>query len=188
MEPEGSLPHSQAPAIYLYLPPQQSSPSPHIPLFKKSTLILSSYLRLGLPSVLFHSSLPTKPQCAPLHSSIRATYPSHLTLLDLMTWIKISVQDVSQSSSLCSLLHSAVTSSFLRPISNRCSVRISTDHIWPEWYFSLVLSVSPRKSITVGHDRFLPRTFHTVLTGTSLFDSNSERCSLDIKKSRWTIS
>ena len=32
MEPEGILPHSQAPAIYPYPEPDQSSPCPHIPL------------------------------------------------------------------------------------------------------------------------------------------------------------
>jgi hypothetical protein len=32
MEPEGSLPHSQAPATYPYPEPAQSSPHTHIPL------------------------------------------------------------------------------------------------------------------------------------------------------------
>jgi len=32
MEPEGSLPHSQVPAICPYVEPARSSPYPHIPL------------------------------------------------------------------------------------------------------------------------------------------------------------
>jgi hypothetical protein len=35
MEPEGSSPHSQAPATYLYPEPAQSSPHTHIPLILK---------------------------------------------------------------------------------------------------------------------------------------------------------
>jgi len=45
MEPEGSLPCSQQPAIGLYSEPDEYSPQPHT-LFR---------LRLGLPSRCFHS-------------------------------------------------------------------------------------------------------------------------------------
>jgi hypothetical protein len=41
MEPEGSLPHSQVPATYLYSEPAQSSPFPHI-LKIHFNIILSS--------------------------------------------------------------------------------------------------------------------------------------------------
>jgi hypothetical protein len=60
MEPDGALPCSQKPATGPYPEPAKSS-SPHRSLVSVTfILMLSSYLRLGLPSSLFTSGLPTK--------------------------------------------------------------------------------------------------------------------------------
>ena len=113
MEPEGSLLHSQMPATYPYPEPYRSSPYPHISLFWRSVLILSFHLRLGLPSGLFPSGFPTKYLYTPLFSPIRATCPTHFILLEFNTRTIFGEQYRSLSSSLCSFLHSPVTSSLL---------------------------------------------------------------------------
>jgi len=89
----------------------------------RSILILSTQLRLGLPSGLFPSGFPTKTLCTPLSSPIRATCPAHLILLDFITRTILGEQYKSFSSSLCILLHSPVTSSLLVQIfsSTPCS-------------------------------------------------------------------
>jgi len=78
-------------------------------------LILSSPLRLGLPSGLFPSGFPTKTLHTPLLSPISATCPAQIILLDFITWTILDEQYRSLSFSLCSFLHSLATSSHLGP-------------------------------------------------------------------------
>ena len=61
----------------------QSIPAHHTSW--RSVLILSSHLRLGLPSGLFPSGFPTKTLYTPLLSTLRVTCPAHLIILDLIT-------------------------------------------------------------------------------------------------------
>ena len=93
----------------------QSIP-PHLTSWR-SILILYSHLFLGLPSGLFPSGFPTKTLYTPLLSPIRATWPNYLILLDLIAQKILGEQYRSSSPSLCSFLHSPVTSSLLGPTS-----------------------------------------------------------------------
>jgi len=81
----------------------QLNPVP-IPTSWRSILILSSHLHLGLPSGILPSGFPTKTLYTPLSSSIRATRPAHLILLDFITRKIFGEQYRSLSSSLCRFL------------------------------------------------------------------------------------
>ena len=65
--------------------------------------LIFSYLCLGLPSGLPRSGLPTKTLYAPLLFPIRATCPTHLSLLHAITRIVFGEEYRSLSSFLCSL-------------------------------------------------------------------------------------
>ena len=67
----------------------------------RSILILSSRLRLGLPSGLFPSGFPTQSLYTPLLSVITATCPAHLILLDSITRTILVKEYRSLSYSLC---------------------------------------------------------------------------------------
>ena len=101
--------HKRPPTVPILsqLHPVPTTPSHSL----KIHLILSSHLRLGLPNGLFPSGFPTKTLCTPLPSSIRATYPAHLILLDFITRTILGEEYRSLSSSLCNFLHSPVTPS-----------------------------------------------------------------------------
>ena len=129
MDPEGSLPHSQVPATCSYSEPAQSGQCPHIALLE-DLFNINSLLCLGVPNGLFPSRFPTKTMYTALLYLIRATYQAHFILLYFIYRIIFGEQYRSLSSSLCSFLHSPVTSPLIDPniplnplISNTLSLR-----------------------------------------------------------------
>ena len=109
MEPEGSLPHSQVPATCPYPKSALSSPYPHSPLPEDPPYYhppICAWVSHVIHSLRFPHQNPVEASPLP----IRATCPARLILLDFIT--RTILGEVS--SSLCSFLHSPVTSSLLR--------------------------------------------------------------------------
>jgi hypothetical protein len=87
MEPERSIPNSQELSTCSYTESDQSSQHHPILLLQDIflyILILSTHLRLGLPSGHFPAGFPTKNLYVFLFSTNRATRPAYLILLDLI--------------------------------------------------------------------------------------------------------
>ena len=81
---------------------------PH-PTSRRSILILSTNLRLGLPSCLLPSGFPTKTLYIPLSSPIRATCPTHLIFLEVIKLNRILISKGDEvynttNTKLCSYL------------------------------------------------------------------------------------
>ena len=93
----------------------------------------------GSPKLSLSSGFPTKTLYTTLLSPIRATCAAHLIILDFITRTVLGEEYRSLSSSLCSFLHSLLTSSLLGPnillntlFSNTLSLRSSlseSDHV-----------------------------------------------------------
>jgi hypothetical protein len=103
LEAEGLFPWFQEPsALSQSWARQIQSIPPHL-ISLRSILILSTNLRLGLPSTLFPSEFPTSVLYAFLFFSIHATRPAHPILLDLIALIILDDQYKVRNSSLDTL-------------------------------------------------------------------------------------
>jgi hypothetical protein len=83
--------------------------------------------------------LPTKNLYSPLLSPIRSTCPAHLFRLGLMTWGFIGWGAQIMKFSLCSLLHTLVTLSFLDPICSSVQHPRTPSACVPTSHFSFYL-------------------------------------------------
>jgi hypothetical protein len=127
MEPEGPLPCSKDPSTL-------SQINPYHPISQRSILILSTHLRLGLPSGLFLSGFPTNTLCVFRFVPIRTTCPAHLILLDLIILIILGEEYMLRSSSMCIFLQPPVSSSlpYISFLIHHSLIILSVDAIYSE--------------------------------------------------------
>jgi len=85
------------------------------PVHAPTSHFLNIHLNIILQSCLLPSDFPIKTLYTPLPSHRCATCPARLILLDLITQTILGEEHRSLRSSLCSFLHSPVTSSLLGP-------------------------------------------------------------------------
>jgi len=116
MKVGASLPHSRQPATCPCSEPNQSSPhnSPFHVLKIHVNIILSS--KSGSSKWSLSLRFPHQTPLCASHFLIRATFPTHPILFNLITRIICGVEYRSLSSSFCSLLHYPVTSFLLGPV------------------------------------------------------------------------
>ena len=154
MEPEGSLPHSQASATCPYPETDKSSPCP------SQSHFLNIHLNIILPPApgsskwsLSFRLTHQNPVQAPPHP-IRATCPAHL-ILHFITQTILGKQYKSLSSSICSFLHYPVTSSLLAK-NYRDQFNVLTEEMLINYYTTVLRSYQVRAEETkwITEERF----------------------------------
>jgi len=82
MEPEGSLPHSQAAATFSYPNPARSSPYPHFPLLGDPFNIIPPSTTYVFQVIYLLQVSPPDTLYEPFLSTVRKTFPINLIIHD----------------------------------------------------------------------------------------------------------